>query len=428
MSTFVQWYEREAASSEQQGGNFARPEDSPLAPYWRPLIDFVDSPLAAIRLRNIPFLAKTVVDEDGSLSWFSILKPPKDRSRLLAQARLTQYDFPAVCTLDEEPSRSVWTRISAVLDAPEDVEPAQAQKVVALLNQLSLPDVVAERIRRVRLTADPAQQALAYEVARAAARCRPDAESAQRVLAWLSAKATDPLQRGAAVVQRIAGSLRFGGSATTQVDALVVEHMPLVEELAEDATWRGALVSSRLRRALGLYFVKRRELDRAEDAVERALAFNELVDRRDDSDLVRQLAAEDRKIILESSLKLAAFAPAPDAEEVERRAEALAVHDPYCVHTWLCGGEAWAAVGELRRAAAAYEEAGELGSVAGAIGWYRAAQCWEQLAQPNESFRCLRRCVALDPLAVQPRERLREWWSGVAGDGPHRPGVHTTRT
>jgi hypothetical protein len=239
-------------------------------------------------------------------------------------------------------------------------------------------------------------QHLLYEIARGVHRYVPTAEPALRALSWLSENAV-PTIRMLSVTQLVAHAVRVGRDVPSAQRHRARGDQTLQHLADTEGTVLPALIRSRFHRVAALAdWASGVSPSASLGLAERAHAE---LDHAATTNTERQLAAENRKILLEAALK------AGPTENTEQQILELIDLDPADPDSLLFCGDARLKQGRIEDAIALYIRAGNLVTTAAALGHYRAAQCLEYLGRPTEAAAAYASALALDPAAVEPRAR-----------------------
>lgn len=379
-----------------------------LGVVWRPMVDLSTSPYTPVKVRNILHLQR-MLGGGGAVEtrpWFAILSVSGLRVQALRHSGLTAYhcDDPAQLPI---PLRSPgWQRLVEAMDAWDSLSTLDRTRVVALLNQLTMQRAVLGLVGRVKASArDRDEEHLLYETTRAVHRLAPKERIGPEVFTLLAEEGRDAGLRVLASAQIIAHEVRVNREVTSALRWVTHGEEQLGRLRGEVAPWLEALVASRFHRAAALAAFRGKDWSGAQYHLSSAKEQDEVLHELADDMLTRQLADENRKILLESLLKAATAAPQP-TEEVDEFAGALLSLDPFDPDSHLVVGDARVAQGRIEEAAHHYEDAGQLGTLLGALGQYRAGCCWEFLGREHRALRAFCRTIEMDPAAMAARRRL----------------------
>ncbi len=368
---------------------------------WAPWVDLSLSPRTHTAIRNAHFLGlpwSAATDSQGDelldRPWFAILHAGGLRSWVLAQARIPDFLSGKEQQNDAEVPEPM-LRLREDLARPlTDFTPLRRLTLVALMAAMTS----SEQLRAVPDPAgtDPLTQHLRYERARALHQWDAANPEYAGVYADLAHHAVEPALRVMAAGKMIAHTIRVNRS-TDEASEWVETGRRALGDLTTGPAWLIHLVTSRYHRAAALYFHKTKHREQTTAALASASEEDENLHRAAGENLlIAQLARENRRIILESTVK-SRIGAAPDS--IAQACAELDELDPAYPSSQFFLGELHYRAGAVEQAAGHFERGGRGGAVRGAMSAFRAYECRAELGDAAGARRCLDLLHDLDPAA-----------------------------
>jgi tetratricopeptide (TPR) repeat protein len=365
---------------------------------WAPWIDLSIRPITHTAIRNVhhlglPWSTGTAPDDDDPFGrpWFAILHAGGLRQWVIGQVR--RPDLLTDDAAGDEADSDGMRRLRADLARPfADLRPIEQLRLVALLASLTaserlldLPDPVGT---------DPITQHLRYERARALHQWDATNPGYAAVYADLAETAVEPALRVMSAAKVIAHAIRVDRRTEAAAPWLAIGARTLAD-LSGLPLWQEAMVASRYHRAAALYFHRTGQAAQTVATLKLAADANAVLSGLGlDNPVIAQLWREDRRIILESTVKSRIGTDPDSLREAREELDAL---DPAYPSSQFFLGELFRRAGRLAEAARHFERSGQGGGVRGAMSAFRAYECYLELGDRAAAARCLRLLHDLDP-------------------------------
>jgi tetratricopeptide (TPR) repeat protein len=378
---------------------------SPMVRHWRPLLDLSRADAVPLWVGNIPYLGERICagpagEPPGVLP--SITPVAGLRNQVVLHAGLATWVCRSPAELPAGFQSPAWHRLTTMLADWEHGSGAADSVALTLLNLLSFPDVVV----RVASGRDRLSDDAAYELARAHLRLNGKSAKALAIFDRLAGDSPVPAIRWAALSQSISARVRYhgelGGAAALAGTAVTVaaQHPP-------GRSFSDDVLLSRLLRAVALWRARADGPAAAGRLLDQASAYQAAAATRAGTAALRQLAAENERLLADAELKLLTSASAAhEPHVIAAQAAHLRQLDPWDPEALLAVADGYVAIGDLAAAAEALTMASDLGTMAGAVAAWRAGLLWKELSEPAKAASVFRRCLSLDPNAVEPRAEL----------------------
>lgn len=415
---------------ERAAGRFdadlmARPvpaAEHPIGMVWLPLLTLEDHPLACIKARNA--LAVALLDSNcvEGEPWTAILPVSGLRRQIAYHAGCPRHDVDDPRALPPSLRSPAWEKTVGRIEAWAELPSSDRAITLATLNNLTMQPAILRLVESVRAHEYMgAREREMYEIARASYRLSPEHSSGLEMLEVLASRASNPALALQCRILLVSGCLRFRGD-TSAASAHARGATDALRALRGIPDWQLALLASRLSRANALLALKvggpsssqvRAELRAAREAAEDCASWA-------DTPYLSHIASENRRLVAESGLKLAAYSG--HRELVEARVAEVEAVDPLDPELLTQVGDAYVRLGDDEAGAYYYALAGGLGSFAAALAFYKLGTLHESAGRNDHAMLAFSRSSALDPWARSPREALARL-AHTAGAQP--PGPRT---
>jgi hypothetical protein len=388
---------------------------SPLARHWRPLLDLGSADAVPLWVGNVPYLSERICAEPagqppGGLP--SIMPVCGLRTQVALHAGLATWICRSPAELPARYQTPAWRHLITMLDGWQHGAVTADSVALTVLNLLSFPDTVV----RIASGRDRLGDEAAYELARAYLRLNGRSAEALGIFDRLAGESAVPTVRWAALGQSISARVRYHGEMDG-AGALAGSALMVAAEHPPGRPWPDDLILSRLLRAVALWSARADGLAAAGHVLGQANAYQKSVAAYADTPALRQLAAENERLLADAELKLLISGNAPpEPNVIAAQAAYLRQLDPWDPEVLLAVADGYVVIGELAEAAEALTAASDLGTMAGAVAAWRAGLLWKELSEPGKAATVFRRCLSLDPYAVEPRAELERMDARTHGD------------
>ena len=407
MSDLRRWYSR-TAHTVRLPRLPGSPEVAfnPLARRWRPIVDLGRSPLAPRYLQVTESVAALIAS--GSVApplWLSRAGTAGLRRQVLSHAGLDRLDVWDPRHLPVADRTAPWQAMCDAIDRFDRLDSRTKAAVIFLLVQLSFCSFAVQLADAEPLAGSEGAELTAFQVGRALGRTGK-AAAAVAVYRGLADHTGDAAMRANACYHAVGYALRRAGGrpGRAEMDQIAAA------TATEPGSWAEALGLSRLCRLSALHALAEQGSagrGRALRCLERGRQLAGAAAALADSNWAHSALAEHHRLLLDTELEAATPAPSANARAaVSTYAREAGAYDPNCQEFLTRLGLAEAALGDYESAANRFSVAGAMATLDGANGWFLAGQCFALIGEPDRAADAMRRCLELDPDAIEPRDYL----------------------